>query len=223
VALVSVGSNVVRARATRWFITSAAPLAHHRSFRDDLSRDSMREMGVDVAADQVYPDLAFSLPNPPGTAPTGTVGVGVMAYYGSNDDRAEADQLHPHYVDTMTRFVHWLLDRGRRVRLYTTDQEDQPILRALLADVQAQRTGDPDIEVEPVSTLSELMLRLAAVDTVVGSRYHNVLCALKLSKPTLAIGYAAKHDVLMRDMGLGDFCEPARSVDLNRLIAKFEI
>jgi polysaccharide pyruvyl transferase WcaK-like protein len=123
----------------------------------------------------------------------------------------------------MTRFVHWLLDRGRRVRLYTTDQEDQPILRALLADVQAQRTGDPDIEVEPVSTLSELMLRLAAVDTVVGSRYHNVLCALKWSKPTLAIGYAAKHDVLMRGMGLGDFCEPARSVDLNRLIAKFEI
>jgi polysaccharide pyruvyl transferase WcaK-like protein len=49
-----------------------------------------------------------------------------------------------------------------------------------------------------------------------------VLCALKLSKPTLSIGYATKHEVLMRDMGLGDFCEPARSIDLGRLITKFE-
>jgi polysaccharide pyruvyl transferase WcaK-like protein len=222
VALVSVGSNVVRARATRWFITRAARLAHYRSFRDDLSRDSMGEMGVDVSADRVYPDLAFALPNPPLAGPTGVVGVGVMAYRGGNDDRAEADQLHRHYVATLTRFVHWLLDGGRKVRLYATDQEDQPILQALLAEVRAQRTDDPEIEAEPASTLPELMRRMATVDTVVGSRYHNVLCALKLSKPTLSIGYAAKHDVLMRDMGLGDFCEPARAVNLDRLIAKFE-
>ena len=63
---------------------------------------------------------------------------------------------------------------------------------------------------------------MATVDTVVGSRYHNVLCALKLSKPTISVGYATKHDVLMQDMGLGDFSEPARSVDLDRLITKFE-
>jgi polysaccharide pyruvyl transferase WcaK-like protein len=222
VALVSVGSNVIRARATRWLITRAARLAHYRSFRDDLSRNSMREMGVDIAADRVYPDLAFSLPNPPTAGPTGTVGVGVMAYHGSNDDRAEADQLHRHYVDTMTQFVHWLLDGGRKVRLYTTDQEDVPILRALLAAIRAQRTDDSDIAAEPVATLPELMGRLAMVDTVVGSRYHNVLCALKLSKPTLSVGYAAKHEVLIGDMGLGEFSEPARSVNLDRLIGKFE-
>jgi polysaccharide pyruvyl transferase WcaK-like protein len=222
VALVSVGSNVVQARATRWFITRAARLAHYRSFRDDLSRNSMREMGVDVTADRVYPDLAFALPNPPISGPTGTVGVGVMAYRGSNDDRADAEELHRHYLDTMTRFVHWLLDGGRKVRLHTTDQEDQPTLQALLAYVRSQRGDHPDIEAEPVATLPELMRRLAAVDTVVGSRYHNVLCALKLSKPTLSIGYATKHEVLMRDMGLGDFCEPARSIDLGRLITKFE-
>lgn len=222
VALVSVGSNVVRARATRWFITRAARLAHYRSFRDELSRDSMHEMGVDVTADPVYPDLAFALPDPPITESTGMVGVGVMAYRGGNDDRAEADRLHRHYLDTMTRFVHWLLDGGRRVRLYTTDQEDKPILGALLADVRSQRTDNPDIDAEPVSTLPELMRQLSTVDTVVGSRYHNVLCALKLSKPTLSIGYAAKHDVLMRDMGLSGFCEPAHSVQLDRLIEKFE-
>jgi polysaccharide pyruvyl transferase WcaK-like protein len=222
VALVSVGSDLVRARATRWLIIRAARLAHYRSFRDDLSRNSMRQMGVDVAADRVYPDLAFWLPNPPATGLSGKVSVGVMAYRGGNDDRAEADELHRHYVDTMTRFVHWLLDAGRKVRLHTTDHADEQVLRALLDDVRAQRTDHPDIESEPVSTLPELMQRIATVDTVVGSRYHNVLCALKLSKPTLSVGYAAKHDVLMQDMGLGDFSEPARSVDFGRLIAKFE-
>jgi polysaccharide pyruvyl transferase WcaK-like protein len=222
VALVSVGSDLVPARATRWFIVQAARLAHYRSFRDEFSRNAMREMGVDVTADRVYPDLAFSLPNPPVDELTGMVGVGVMAYRGTNDERAESDELHRHYIDTMTKFVHWLLDRGRTVRLYTTDKEDLPILEALIADARATRTEDPAIAAEPMSTLPELMGRMAKVDTVVGSRYHNVLCALKLSKPTIAVGYATKHDVLMRDMGLGDFSEPARSVDLDRLITKFE-
>jgi len=45
----------------------------------------MRAMGVDTSADQVYPDLAFSLPTPAAGGKPGTVGVGVMAYYGGND------------------------------------------------------------------------------------------------------------------------------------------
>lgn len=219
VALVSVGANVVRARATRWFITRAARLAHLRSYRDELSRAAMDAMGVDVREDRVYPDLVFALPDPPRREARGVVGVGIMAYRGGNDDRSRAEELHRRYITTMTAFVHWLLDRGRLVRLHATDQEDEPVLLALLEDVRGARGDDPDIEYEPVGTLPALMERLAAVDVVVGSRYHNVLCGLKLSKPTLAVGYAQKHEVLMRDMGLGDFVEPARSVDLERLKA----
>src|SRR5262249_3983920 len=42
VALVSVGSEVIRKRATRWLITWAARLAYYRSFRDAHSREAMR-------------------------------------------------------------------------------------------------------------------------------------------------------------------------------------
>jgi hypothetical protein len=73
---------------------------------------------------------------------------------------------------------------GQKDRAYTTDREDQPILRALVADVRAQPRDDPKIEAERVSTLPELMRRMASID--VGFRYHNVLCALKLSKPPSA-------------------------------------
>jgi len=65
------------------------------------------------------------------------------------------------------------------------------------------------------------MQRLASVDTVVGTRYHNVLCALKVAKPTLSVGYAAKSDVLMAEMGLAEFCQSARSLHLDRLIRQF--
>jgi len=48
-----------------------------------------------------------------------------------------------------------------------------------------------------------------------------VLCALKLGKPTLAIGYAKKNDVLMAEMGLDGFCQEARAIDVDRLVTQF--
>ncbi len=224
VALVSVGAAVIRKRATRWVMTRAARLAYYRSYRDALSRDAMREMGVDVATDDVYPDLAFALPVPPATpATTGVVGVGVMAYYGGNDDRGRAGEIHRAYVDTMKRFVRWLVDNDRRVRLFIGDQADKSVVTEILADLRVHRPGlDPACVVaEPVFTLQELMRQMATVDTVVATRYHNVLCALKLSKPTMAIAYAAKYGVLMGGMGLGQFCQPARSVNFGLLIEQF--
>jgi SAM-dependent methyltransferase len=62
---------------------------------------------------------------------------------------------------------------------------------------------------------------MAGVDSVVATRYHNIVCALRLGKPTVALNYAAKGDVLMAEMGVAEFCHPARSADLQRLIAQF--
>jgi len=224
VALVSVGADVVHERPTRWVITAAARLAHYRSYRDALSRDAMWRMGADTTRDEVYPDLAFALPAPP-VAPEveGTVGVGVMSYHGGNGDRGRAAEIHTAYVAAMQRFVRWLLDEGRRVRLICGDQVDEAVVREILADVRAHRPtlGSSDVLADPVDSLDDVMSQLAAVDTVVATRYHNVLCALKLGKPTLSIGYAAKNDVLMAEMGLGEFCQSARSVDVDLLIEQF--
>jgi len=77
------------------------------------------------------------------------------------------------------------------------------------------------VQADPVNSLDDLMRQMATVDTVVATRYHNVLCALKLAKPTLSIGYALKNDVLMAEMGLGEFCQHADSFDVDRLISQF--
>lgn len=224
VALVSVGADVITKRATRWLITRAARLAHYRSYRDTPSRDAMRRMGVDVSGDEVYPDLAFALPSPGVVqSDAGVVGVGVMAYYGGNDDRGQAAEIHRRYVDTMKSFVCWLVDGGRRVRLFTGDRIDDSVVTEILGDLRAKRPGleAGQVVAEPTPTLHDLMRQMATVDTVVATRYHNVLCALKLSKPTLSIGYAGKNDVLMASMGLGEFCQHARSVDFDRLVEQF--
>jgi polysaccharide pyruvyl transferase WcaK-like protein len=225
VALVSVGADGIRERVTRWVVTGAARLAHYRSYRDALSREAMRDMGVDVTADEVYPDLAFALPVPQVSRTAGgIVGVGVMDYHGGNDDRREAEEIHRSYVDTIKRFVRWLVDGGRQVRLFTGDTVDEAVVADIFADLRAHRPAleGSRVVAEPVSDLQDLMRQMATVDTVVATRYHNVLCALKLSKPTLSLGYAAKNDVLMAAMGLAEFCQPARSIDFERLTEQFQ-
>lgn len=224
VALVSVGTNYIRRRPTRWLFTQAARLAYYRSYRDASAKDAMRRMGLDTSGDAVYPDLAFALPVPHGIpVVAGTVGVGVMDYRGGNDDRQRADQLHASYVEKMKSFVLWLVDSGRPVRLFTTDVHDEHVMQAIIADLRARRPElDPaQVIAEPVSSLGELMRQIASVETVVASRYHNVLCALKLAKPTLTVGYGVKFEALMSKMGLAEFCQPAYSVGAGRLIEQF--
>ena len=224
VALVSVGANIINQWLTRWLFKSAARLAFYRSYRDIGSRDAMRQRGLDTAQDHIYPDLVFGIPTPPcDPGDAQTVGVGVMAYYGSNDDRRQADEIYASYVEKMKSFVRWLVDSGRRVRLLVGDTADDSVVQEILADLRAHR---PDLEAswvvaEPVSSFAELTRAMAPAGTVVATRYHNVMCALKLCKPTLSIGYAAKNDVLMADMGLSEFCQSARSLDVGRLIEQF--
>lgn len=220
VALISVGADTVQQPVTRWLVARTARLAHYRSYRDTLSRDAMRAMGVDTSADAVYPDLAFALPEPD-TSPClpGAVGVGLMDYRGGNGERRRADEIRASYLQKMKSFVRWLVDTGRPVRLFTGDDLDEAVVAEILADIRAQRPqlDASCVAAEPARTLPELMRQMSAVETVVATRYHNVLCALKLNKPTVSIGYAAKNDVLMQQMGLADFCQSARSLDIDRL------
>jgi hypothetical protein len=49
----------------------------------------MQQAGVDVTHDHVYPDLAFALRVPlAGPGDPLTIGVGIMGFYGINEDRA---------------------------------------------------------------------------------------------------------------------------------------
>ncbi|MFH8609716.1 polysaccharide pyruvyl transferase family protein [Streptomyces sp. NPDC018029] len=216
VALVGVGAAPITDRPTRALVRRAARLAAYRSYRDTLSRDAMRAMGVDTARDEVHPDLAFALPVPAAAASPGTVCVGVMDFHGGNDDRARAEEIHRRYLAGTTAFVRALVEDGRTVRLLTGDACDAPVAEAILAAVDS-----PLVTAAEAASLADLLKETAAADSVVATRYHNLVCALRAGTPTLAVSYAAKSDALMDRMGLGAYCHPAREVDADRLLEQF--
>jgi polysaccharide pyruvyl transferase WcaK-like protein len=226
IALVSIGANVIDERFMRILITASARLAYYRSFRDPLSRDAMERMGIDTSGDVVYPDVVFSLPCPStGLAVPKSVGIGVMDYCGRNVDRRQADDIRSSYIEKLTNFALWLVDNGRTIRFITSDPvADAKIIRAIVTSLRAQRPGliPSQVIAEPITSIGDLMQQTALVDTVVATRYHNIVCALKLGKPTLSIGYAEKCDVLMADMGLSGYCQSVKSFNVAQLIQQFE-
>jgi polysaccharide pyruvyl transferase WcaK-like protein len=225
VALVCVGAGAINKLATRWLLNWAARLAYYRSYRDTISRDAMSQRRLDTTQDPVYPDLVFGIPAPPcDPGDAQTVGIGVMAYYGTNDDRRLADVIYASYVEKIKSFAQWLVNSGRRIRLFAGDECDNDVLLGIMADLRAHRPDlDPSwVVAEPVSSFAELTRAMAPVGTVVATRFHNVVCALKLAKPVISLGYGLKNIALMADMAMSEFCQDAKSFDIDLLIKQFE-
>ena len=91
-----------------------------------------------------------------------------------------------------------------------------PRLREVLSDVHEHR---PELDAscvvaEPVTTLNDIMEAMEPLGAVIATRYHNLIAALRLSKPTIAVGYSPKHRALMADMGLGAYCQAVTSLDV---------
>ena len=226
VALVSVGADAIKQRATRTLFNWAARLAFYRSYRNENSREAMRRRGLNVSGDRIYPDLAFALPvDADAEADPRTVAVGVMGYYGSDADRDRAEEINAVYMAGVKQFVRWLVDGDRKVRLIIgdTDGPDQMALQEILADLAATRPCLPEDQVASaaVDTFTDVQRAMASAHAVVATRFHNVVAALMLTKPTVAISYSAKHDALMGDMGLSELRVSASSLDCARLIEKF--
>lgn len=227
VALVSVGANPINQRMTRLLYTYAAKLASYRSYRDAFSRDVMRQQGIDVTADHVYPDLAFAIPpltNDPGDSRT--VGIGVMEFYGNNDDVAQAGSIHDSYGSNLKLLARRLLADGRCLRFFIGDTSgnDEAILEEILADL---RSWQPDLDparviAEPTESFSDLMAAMAPCGSVVAARFHNVICAIKLAKPTIATGYSTKHESLMASVGMGAYSMDIRRLDVDLIIKQLD-
>ncbi|TPK75696.1 polysaccharide pyruvyl transferase family protein [Mesorhizobium sp. B2-4-17] len=231
---IGTGAGPILNSTSRRMLRSAAAWAYFRSFRDQVSKDFLSSLGIDTSRDQVYPDLVFRLPTLlPVRDNTGgkltTVGVGLMNYNGwragarSGSDTA----LYETYIEKMGRFVNSLLDQGYRVRLIIGETVDMRAVRDIgriakasgydLIDGTRFTRRARQLVAEPINSLHDVMRQIGDTDVVVATRFHNVVCALKLALPTISIGYEAKNDAVMTDFGLGDFCQSIESLDLELL------
>ncbi len=229
VAFVSIGAGPIHHPLSRWLMKTASGMAAYRSFRDNISRDFMCRSGLNTGNDPVYPDIAFTLPQPvPLREPSAegepiTVGIGIMYYNGWRGDRACDEAVYDAYIRKMKRFVCWLLSEGHRVRVLMGDVNDQRAVDTLSSMIETKRgkTCRGSVVAEPAHSLHDVMAQIADTDVVVATRFHNIVCALKLGRPTLSIGYAEKNDVLLEEMGLGEFCQNIDQLDVELLIEQF--
>lgn len=223
---VSVGVEAVTGVLARRFITGALRLADYRSYRDSRCVELLQAIGFRAAADRVFPDLAFALPPPPparAPGPGRTVAVGLFNYRGRGTGSPEAAAAYARYLEQICTLIRSLLERGSRVRVIIGDvaydaavQEDvRARLEAEGVDLRAPAYAD-----EPAASFEQLLAQLAATDIVIASRYHNVLLALLCGKPVLSLEYEGKNTELMREMGLGEFCQSLDELDVARLLGQ---
>jgi polysaccharide pyruvyl transferase WcaK-like protein len=222
VAFVSIGAGPIEGSLSRWFLKKAAQMAGYRSYRDDFSLRYVEKIGIDVRNDKRYPDLAFSLPSPSlpqklGARPT--VGVGVMDYHGWSKVDANGETIHDRYTDKLAAYIVWLLKKDFDVRLLTGDLRDDSAVGRVVKKIASTAKNVPmeRITTTRSSNLQELMQDIACTDFVVVSRYHNVVCALKLGRPIISLSYNQKNDYLLSQFGQADYCEQIETFDLERL------
>jgi polysaccharide pyruvyl transferase WcaK-like protein len=230
VGFLAVGAGPINNPLNRSLMAGAVRMSHFRSFRDRVSRDYLANLGLDTSQDSVVPDLVFGLPqerlpnarNP--LTPPRTIGVGLMAYYGWANQRERGRETYAAYIQKMSRFVTWLLDEGYKVRLLIGQEgaDERPV--SDLRD-EVTRTGRQlhasELVSASITTLDDLLSELAQTDLVVATRYHNLICAMLLGRPVIALGYAAKFDALMRDMQLEGYCQDVERLDVDLLIEQF--
>jgi polysaccharide pyruvyl transferase WcaK-like protein len=227
IGFVSVGAGPIAHWLSRTFMRGAARRADYRSYRDGLSKDFMDSIGTNRPKDPVFPDLAFGLPTPPSPARRAgeplVVAVGVMAYYGWAGGE-QGQGVYETYIAKLAAYVGWLVGSGRRVKFVVGAQRDAAAIDDLRARVLAldPRHGD-GLEPSPAArNLHDVMRQMAEADIAVATRFHNLVCALHVGRPTLSLGYGDKNHALMADTGLAEFSQPVEAFDLDRLIARTE-
>jgi polysaccharide pyruvyl transferase WcaK-like protein len=225
---VSVGVGPINRPLSKIFVKAALRLADYRSYRDIFSKSYVERMGIAAERDVVFPDLAFSLPT--GSVPNPStrdkrrtvIGIGLITYDTCRNATPErVETIYRDYVAKLAIFVRWLIDHNYAVRFIigdvVYDNRVRQDLRALLDRGGLSYEGGQIID-EPARSVDELLSQLAGTDIVVASRFHNVLLALMLGKPVLAISFHEKVDSLMKAMEMTQFWQDIENVDVDKLI-----
>jgi polysaccharide pyruvyl transferase WcaK-like protein len=233
-AVISVGAGPFYTAVGKFCVRSILSLADFRSYRDESTVRYLQGIGISADRDQVFPDLAFSLPTSAVSSRDSTlragavIGLGVMEWadrYSKHgpSDHGPSDGAQMTYLQALAETARWLLDRGYNIRLLIGDFADARAKQAFL-QLLAQ---DPKIYDrhriidEPIHSVDDLLSQIAATDAVVATRFHNILLALLCEKPVISVSFHHKCDSLMAAMGMSEYCLNSGDLEPDRLIETF--
>jgi polysaccharide pyruvyl transferase WcaK-like protein len=225
IMFLNIGAGPLVHPLSRWLMLASARMAHLRSYRDQASKTYLARLGVDTQHDQIYPDIAFKLPLPaPSTADRVggelTIGLGVMTYRGWAAKSSSGEAIYDRYLAELSKVATSILSDGHTVRLISGDDSDQSSVNDFARRLK-NRLGSAAagrIILNPVNSLDGVMLEMAQTDCVIATRFHNIVCALKMRKPVLSIGYAQKNRVLLEGAGLEAYCSDIETFDADTVL-----
>jgi polysaccharide pyruvyl transferase WcaK-like protein len=223
IAVVSVGAGPINSGLSARFLRWALKLSDYRSFRDTFSQSLVRSIGL-TRDDGVFPDLAFSLEQPQEcvspleTAGRRRIAIGPIGFMKPGFWPREKEELYEDYAKKLVMFIRFLLDRGDTVVFVPGEAHydrliiDDIVKRLDLTALEAERVEQPAIE-----TVTDLLAQLSKVNLVVASRFHNLVMAHMLGKPTIALSYQEKIDCLMQAAELPEYCFHLSDFDVQTL------
>ena len=230
IAFVSTGAGPLHHPLTRWFVKRSASMAGYRSYRNQFSKRYLAGMGLNTAADPVYPDLAFALPLPaPADSQAAQSGplrvcIGAMHYQGWRGHLETDATIYETYLGKLKEFAFWLLDRNHSVRLIMGDERDEKAVTDLQRMLLAERPSlsEGQLISEPSRSREDVMRQMNDGDVVIATRFHSAVFALMLGKLTISTGYSEYHSELMDVMGLGAFSQHTEDLSVETLISQFK-
>jgi polysaccharide pyruvyl transferase WcaK-like protein len=222
VMFVSVGAGPVKRAPSRRLFAWAAALADRRSYRDEASRDFVREiLRVDTSEDIITPDLVFGLDvAAPPLRPAGkrVIGVGVMDYHTWSGEKGTPDDIYDQYMAKLSDICLDLLRKGHALNILVGDIGDAPAaddLRDRLAKAAPDRKDD--VVATHARSLRDLCGAIGKTDAVAATRYHTVVGALMCGRPAISLGYAEKNRAVMTDFELGPYCHDIWDFDSTKV------
>lgn len=229
VVFLSVGVGPIHHPLSRWLISRSLACAKYRSYRDRESQRTAELIGLPARRDPIYPDLAFGLaaqslpPTRPRSRVRRIIGIGLKNQSGAGDG-AEGDRS-TRYLDTLADFIARLHERNYGVRLLIGDLQYDLKPRNELIEVMRRKgiaTQPPQLLVDDPRSVEELLHQLEDTDAVISARLHNLVLALLLGRPVIALSDHSKLDSLLAELGLGYYRVALEPLQLDALLERFE-
>ena len=140
-----------------------------------------------------------------------------MAYYGEGRHPTRGADIRRRYVSTLAESLggSWSMRQGIR---WCWSPVTGSMSTSRATCVQLSSAQYPGIPVDAVSIrdlrrFTELTEEMAHAEVVIASRFHNLICALRLARPTVSVGYAVKNRNSWSALGVDGFCQDIMQLD----------
>jgi len=221
-AVASNGSAKIKPGLTSWFLKKGLQSAIYRSYRDMGTRDQLSPWDF-TQNDPIVRDLALGIDPAPylpvQSKDNPQLIIAVSPIYHSDPGYTTYND----FVEGISDFIQWLIERGDRVLLFRTTSIERLVLRDIWINLRLRYGDDVPHQVKEIDVpcYQDLLKKIAVADLVVASRLHSIILSHVLNKPTLAISWDRKVEAHMEDIDQAQYMINIDSLNGDILKDKF--